>query len=396
MADRWGQRARSSVEIMDAFGQMATEDKGPLHALKQKFPGKEIMIKATGRDGEHDQFLFCVKGPQGKIEDTYTLDGEMNLIAFKKPRSSEEPVLFRATVNDDGSFNIDVQKTPRIVRKYPLQTPYSLGDSVDVPFFDSSVTEDWEDGKPFRTQNKVLEGKISGFDGKGTYDVSFTQPDGKESIKKMTLGDLKKYNNPHFFMEKSSYFSDVNININTDKELAGFLEGADSIINKHLPQDGSLAKMAPGELVKHQKAFIDEVMGYVRDTMKYPTSKDHSPDDASKTYHDLNDGYGRFDLGKLVKIKRGVCRHQCILEHLVMQRAGIDSRLASGSANTGGGDYRGLHIWMEVALADNSRYLSDQTWSDATIPLWNGAYDSDKRRVEMYHRTARYDSRVVG
>jgi|GEM_PF-916079 len=394
MADRWGHRARNAAENLDALVQAGAENKGPLHALKQKFPGQEIMIKATGRDGEHEQFLFCVKGPGGRIDKTYALDGEMNLVAFNKPRSSEEPVLFRASIADDGSVDVKVPDE-RVVRKYPLQTPYSMGDSVDVPFFDSSVTEDWNEGEKFNTQHKVLEGKITGFDGKGGYEVTFKKPDGTEDKKSMSMRDIKKYNNPHFFAERGSYFSDVNIDIKSDKALNDFLVSCDPLIEKHFPKDGSTAKLSPQQLAKKQKAFIDDAMEFIRDAMKYPTSKNSNPDEASKTYHSLVDGYGRFDLGKLVKIKKGVCRHQCILEHLVMQRAGIDSRLASGSANTGSGNYRGLHIWMEVALADNSRYLSDQTWNDATIPLWDGAYDSDQRRVEMYHRTARYDSRIV-
>ena len=81
--------------------------------------------------------------------------------------------------------------------------------------------------------------------------------------------------------------------------------------------------------------------------------------------------------------------------HNSLLRAGIDSRPASGAANTSSGDFRGLHIFSEVTLADNTRCLTDQTWSDATIPLWSGAYDSDRRRVEMYQRTARYQPAVV-
>ena len=50
---------------------------------------------------------------------------------------------------------------------------------------------------------------------------------------------------------------------------------------------------------------------------------------------------------------------------------------------------------MLLSLADNARYLSDQTWSDRAIPLWEGAYGTDKRRVEMYDRTSRYDSSLV-
>ena len=48
-----------------------------------------------------------------------------------------------------------------------------------------------------------------------------------------------------------------------------------------------------------------------------------------------------------------------------------------------------------VTLADGQRYLSDQTWNDATIPLWHGAYDSDARRREMSDRTAEYDAEII-
>jgi len=125
--------------------------------------------------------------------------------------------------------------------------------------------------------------------------------------------------------------------------------------------------------------------------VKYPASDNESADANSQRYHELTDGYGRFPLGELVKIGKGVCRHQCILEHLLLQQAGIDSRLSSGAANTSSGNFRGYHIWTEVSLADDQRFLSDQTWDDATIPLWDGAYDTDQRRTEMYRRTARYD-----
>ena len=76
-------------------------------------------------------------------------------------------------------------------------------------------------------------------------------------------------------------------------------------------------------------------------------------------------------------------------------RAGVDSRLASGSANTSSGGLRGVHTWVELTLSENARYLSDQTWDDPFIPLWDGAYDVDKQRTEMYDRTSRYDGQIV-
>ena len=96
-------------------------------------------------------------------------------------------------------------------------------------------------------------------------------------------------------------------------------------------------------------------MDYTANAMIYPRSKDSNPDEASAKYHEYIDnasGWNRVALGEFVKIERGVCRHQCILEHLLLQRAGIDSRLASGAANTSSGDFRGYHIWCEVTLAD--------------------------------------------
>ncbi len=154
-------------------------------------------------------------------------------------------------------------------------------------------------------------------------------------------------------------------------------------------------EMSAGELAKQQKACIKALMKYTTDRVHYPRGKDSNPDDAAKRYHELDEGWGRFPLGDLVEIERGVCRHQCILEHLLLQKAGIDSRLASGAANTRDGKFRGFHIWCEVTLANGERFLSDQTWSDATIPLWGGAYSVDKRRVEMAFRTDRYSRNLA-
>ena len=386
MAQRWGVRAKESCELLDVIAQQTAEGAGPLKALEQQFPGRKITVLATGRDGAHEQFLFEVEG-RGRF--AQGSDG-----ALKRYTGSVHPTLFSASVNADGSFDVAVPQ-PNRVRKYPLQTVYGVGDSIDVKYFDRSVTEDWNEGEAFHTQNKVLEGTITAYDADGTYTVKYTQPDGKEIEKQLSLGAIKKENNPHLFAPKGSYFSDVNIDIDTDQELAKFMEGLQPIIDKHLPQGDALVTMSRDELVKAQKAYIKEVMRHIHEVVKYPTDKDSNPDANSREYHKLTDGWGRFPLGEIVRLGKGVCRHQCILEHLALQAAGIDSRLASGAANTSSGTYRGLHIWVEVSLADNARYLSDQTWSDPLVPLWDGAYDSDQRRVEMYHRTARYADRVV-
>jgi hypothetical protein len=391
MADRFGWRAKCSVELLDVIAQQTAEQAGPVHVLRQQFPGATIEILATAKDGEHERFLYRVQGQGVFCEQS---DGLVT--RYDERLRTVHPILFTATVRDDGAF--DVQVPPlRKINKYPLQTPFSVGDSVDVQFFDSQAQDKAVEGQPFETRYKVLHGTIKSYDAAGNYVVAFKDPQGREQQKSFTIDELMKQNVPHYFSENASLFSDVSINVRTDAQLKAFLDGAEPIIRKHLPTDGSLLSLSTDELAKRQKACVDELMKYARDRVKYPTDKNASPDEKSRFYHEaIGDGWGRVDLGYLVQIERGVCRHQCIVQHLLLQRAGIDSRLASGAANTPSGDFRGFHIWVELSLADNARYLSDQTWNDVSIPLWDGAYGTDKRRIEMYDRTARYDRNLGG
>jgi len=385
---RWGIRAKQSAELLDVIAQRTAEKEGPVHVLRQQFPGQKVEVLATGKDGEHERFLYKV----GNTVFAEASDGRVQ--NYDVRRFGLEPVLFSAAVRDDGAYDVTVKATS--TRKYPTMTTYAVGDSVDLAYRDMQAANAYDEGKPFSTQFKVAHGIVKGFDANGNYTVEFTDPQGKTQQKTVTLDELKKYNHPHYFSETSSNFSDVKININTDKALKDFLEGADPIIKQHLPNDGSLLNLSTADLAKRQKACVEALMKYAAANMKYPQDEKTATDPESKEYHRLiGDGWNKVDLGELVKIKKGVCRHQCIAQHLLLQRAGIDSRLASGSANTSSGGFRGFHIWVEISLADNARYLSDQTWSDPYIPLWDGAYNVDKQRAEMYDRTARYDGNIV-
>ena len=384
---RWGIRAKQSVELLDVIAQQTAEQAGPIVSLSKQFPGQKVQVIATGKDGEHERFLFKV----GANIFAQASDGRVQ--SFDVRRFGIEPVLFTADVRSDGAYDVQVPSTS--TRKYPTQGTYAVGDSIDVQFRDLQATNSYEEGKPFSTQFKVALGVIKGFDAAGSYSVDLTDPNGAVSNKSFTIDEIKKFNHPHYFAENASLFSDVRINVNTDKALKDFLDGAAPIARLHLPTDGTLLNLSTEQLAKRQKSCVEALMKYAATNMKYPGEKTATDAD-SQTYHRLiGDGYSKVDLGELIKIKKGVCRHQCILQHLLLQRAGIDSRLASGSANTSAGGFRGFHIWVELTLADNSRYLSDQTWSNPTIPLWDGAYNVDKQRSEMYDRTARYDAQIV-
>jgi hypothetical protein len=391
-ADRWGFRARASVEVLDVVAEQTARGEGPVALLLKNNPGRTVEIEATGRDGGHEQFVYVVK--QGNtVKSRFTQGSDGTLTPFNQYVT---PVMFTATIGKDGDLNVKVP--PRIsTDRYPLQTSYGVGDKIDLTYLDRAEVELQKEGETFKTRYKVVEATIEGFDGKGNYKVSLTNPQGVVEQKTVSLNDIRRANNPHYFKPHGDRFSDVTINIKTDADLKAFLDGAQPIINQHLPADGSLVNVGPKDLAKRQKACIDALMKYCAAKVKYPQDKEHSPDANSARYHELlsSGGYAQVPLGQLVKIERGVCRHQCILEHLLLQYAGIDSRLASGAANTGSNAFRGYHIWTEVSLADNDRYLSDQTWNDRAIPLWTGAYSTDKRRTEMHDRTARYDSNLV-
>ncbi len=384
MAHRWGSRAQESVELLDVVAEKTARDEGPVVALRRQFPGKQIEVLGTGLDGAHQQFLYVVKDGAHELG-VFNEGSDGKLAAY---RDRKEPVLFTASVRDDGSFDVRVPEQNR-VRKYPLQTPYGIGDSIDVNYLDSTATEVRTEGQKFDTRYKVVEGTILGFDGAGNYDVEVKRPDGTTARETISLTKIMQANHPHYFSETGSYLRDVKIDLKNDASLKGFLDGADGIIQKYLPTDGSLAGIAAQELANRQRKCVAELMDYCDEHMIYPRDKGSS-DAASERYWELDNGF-RFPLGELVKVKRGVCRHQCIAFHLLLQRAGIDSRLASGAANTSSGNYRGLHLWVELSLADNSRWLSDQTWKDPFVPLWAGAYDVDKRRVEIYNRSADFD-----
>lgn len=384
MAHRWGYRAQISVELLDVIAEKTARDEGPIVALRRQFPGKQIEVLATGLDGEHQQFLYVVKDGARELG-VFNEGSDGRLAAY---RDRKEPVLFTASVKDDGALDVNVP-SHNPVRKYPLQTTFGIGDSIDVTWLDSKATEVRTEGQTFDTRYKIVEGRIRGYDAAGNYEVEVHKPDGSKETQTISLTKIKQANQPHYFSETGSYLRDVQINLKNDASLREFLEGADPIIQKHLPTDGSLAGIDAQELAKRQRACVAELMAYCTERMIYPRDKGSS-DANSERYWELENSY-RFPLGELVKIGRGSCRHQCIASHLLLQRAGIDSRLASGAANTSAGNYRGLHLWVELSLADNSRWLSDQTWNDPYVPLWDGAYDVDKRRIEIYNRTTDFD-----
>jgi hypothetical protein len=393
MADRWAMRARSTIEILDVVAEQAARGEGPVALLRGRYPGKGIEVAVTGRDGDHEQFIYTVKDGD-KVVDYFTQGSDGTVASYHKVTT---PVVMRARIDEQGGLQVKIEQ-PLSLKRYPLAQTYGVGDSIDYPFFDSSATESETEHAQFSTRYKILEAKITGFSADGTYNLEYAAPDGTARTAQMDLAAIRKANNPHYFPLVGSEYSDVSINVDKDKVLRDFVEGAKPIIARFLPSDGSLIGLTPSELAERQRDCVAALQAYTTERMKYPTEKEENPDELSKKYWDLSaraSSLAPVPFGQLLDIKRGVCRHQCIAAHLLCQIAGIDSRLASGAANEGDNDFRGYHIWQELTLADGQRYLSDQTWSDVAVPLWHGAYDADARRKEMSNRTAQYDDEIV-
>lgn len=389
MSERWGQRAMQSVELLDVIAQQTAEGAGPITELQKAYPNRAVTVHVQGQAGAHEQFIFEVagvgsfnQGSDGKIE---------------RYRAQLNNKLFSAVVGKNGTF--DVKTTANAsMNGWPMQTTYAVGDTIDMRYMDRDAANAYEEGKKFSTRHKILPATIESYDASGHYTVAYKKPDGELVRASVTLANIEQDNDPHDFDLNGSEFSDSFIDVNTQPELAKFLDGARPIIDKFLPRDGSIFTRSAAEQASAQRDCVAALQAYMRPLMTYPADKGPNADEASNKYHEMVDGLGGWEtapLGDYLKLKRGVCRHQCIIAQLVLQIAGIDSRLASGAANTDSGDFRGFHIWNELSLADNARYLSDQTWNDAIIPLWNGAYDSDLRRIELYDRTARYDVNMV-
>jgi len=393
MADRWGQRAKAAVEVLDVVAEQAARGEGPLALLRSRYPGKSIEVQVTGRDGDHEQFIYAVKDG-ASVVDYFTQGSDGTLGRYTRVTT---PVLFTADIDEAGGLAVTIAQ-PLVLARWPMQQTYGVGDSIDVPYNDPAAKEKEVEGRPFSTRYKILEAKITSFTAAGVYTVAYTLPSGAPRTVELDLAAIRAANNPHYFALAGSVFSDVSIDVANDAPLRAFVDGARPIIAKYLPTDGSLVGLAPAELAERQRECLAALQAYTAARIKYPDELKKKPDAASRKYHALTDKADEDNpvpLGTLLELERGECRHMAILAHLLCEVAGIDSRLASGAANDPNLTFRGYHIWQEVTLADNQRYLSDQTWNDVAVPLWTGAYGVDARRLEMSDRTAALDDSVL-
>lgn len=395
---RFGYRARQCIELVDLLAEQASRGKGPLPELHAR--GGRVAVVATTSDLAYNLLVFGQVWSSGQERWLY-LQSDGALVERRRPEDKHR--LFTAWV--DASGHLDVQVPAKLSvspRAYPIQNPYGVGDYVDVEFYAQSAQEEQVEASRFETRYQVRLGIIRSYDAMGNYTVEL--PDsGSGQQSSYTYEQIRSWNNPHYVPEQGGSECSMRFDVDRDTRFREDLLKMEDIAKTVGLLDYPLG-LSEVALARLQKQFLKELNAYTSHTLTYP--REPPVDEADREFHSRL-ANGTFAAGEFLRVGRGVCRHQFIREHMGKQRGGIDERFASGAANTYSGDFRGLHIWGEVNLADqarlaqdnpepsDSRYLSDATWSDPYVPLWEGAYGTDKRRIEMYNRTESRSHLVV-
>lgn len=395
VARRWGYRARQGMELVDLIAEQAERGRGPVATLHRAFPGQPVVVVCTTSDMEYNQFVFGVQREAGTAWHYMRSDG--NVVPHARA-PEEKHKLFTAAVAVDGTLEVEVAAvSPLSPRAYPLMNTYGVGDFVDVEHIDAAAHDRQREGEPFQTRRVVVRARVVSFDDGGVHTLRL-ELKGNTVDREVDAQELRAWNNPHLVDELGGQACDMRFDRQDDRLLESDLREMEAIARDAGLLDFDLG-LSELELATRQKAFLKALNDYTAPTLRYPRKP--PVDEADETYwRDLD--FGTHPAGQYLALQRGVCRHQFVRAHMGKQRGGVDERFASGAANTSGGQFRGLHIWGEVQLADRSRlatevreptdprYLSDATWGDPYVPLWERAYGMDQRRVEMYDRTRRY------
>ena len=392
---RFGYRARQCIELVDLLAEQAGKGLGPLPTLSGK-----VCVVATTSDMSYNLMVFGEVDARGTERWLY-LDSTGQLSERRRPEDKHR--LFTAWVDPSGHIDVEIPARLSLsIRAWPVMNPYGLGDMIDVEYFAEDVAENQTETERFQTRYQVRHGTIVAYDPVGNHQVELLLDGGRTETRVATHNQIRDWNNPHYVQERGGSECSMRFDLDRDKRWAEDLAEVEAIARRTGLLDFPLS-WSEVELARTQKAFLKELDRYCSSTMQYP--REPPVDEKDHLFHDkLEDG--TWPAGDYLAAERGVCRHQFIRSHMAKQRAGIDERFASGAANTYAGDFRGLHIWGEVMLADrarlamdnpeprDTRYLSDPTWNDPYIPLWSGAYGNDQRRIEMYNRTS-YRSNLV-
>ena len=129
--------------------------------------------------------------------------------------------VFEATIGSEGEVNI-VVPIPSRLTGILSSIPTAWATKLIFHLPTAMSKKPTKRAKTFQTRSKLLEGTITGFTADGRYTVSYTTPAGEATEDTVDLRTIRKANNPHWFKPSMDYFSDVNINVETDADLKAF------------------------------------------------------------------------------------------------------------------------------------------------------------------------------
>lgn len=371
-----------SVKLKEAVA-VATTGAGPAATLQKQFRGCTVDVVMAASVFEHESIQYLVYEPDSKRPRRFVVSPAGKLI--EDPEASEA-VLARVRLKN-GKATFSPVSYPRRIPVFS-SPPFAPGREVDVP-----------------SRSGVRSGKLVSVGDGGRWTIELTTEGGKAVRKTFDPYEVVRFNAHHEFDLRGGTFSEVSLDVEKDPKLKKFVDEALQLVRPIL----EAADVGLAGTVAAQKKALAVLMKHVQSNLEYPSTPEFgggtigANDPRSIRFNQLMakaqlEGAiplgEMIPLGELLSIRAGLCRHRAIAMQACLQVAGIDSRLTSGGAFTAGGVYRGPHAWLEVTLADGTRYLSDPQWGDAFVPL-RETYEKDVRRREEHQKTEHLDWNLV-
>lgn len=429
----------------DAFDPSADIE---LHGVASHLAPETMQAHVRDREGNRHVFVRDSDGAwQGRPDLAQLADAgsiPSRAPGLRRDREGGTATFGVATVKANGDFDIAVPDVSRFDHA-PRSHPFAVGDVVQLSHATGDALTRAE-GQPFKRPEDVRFGRITGNDGQGNWTIEQTQRDGSARLgddgqpltTTLTDAELRRTNNPTLLRDGVAVYDARFLpNDPAQRQMIDQWHGSDERQALMASRPGPNAPVA--ERASWERRAIDAADSWLHERMVYPDSKADldgkrerlttlderigeidrrlaTPEGANdggarmeletlsgqrqelaadvekgERYHEMTERQPPPSIGEYFTNGTGQCRQQAIAGQVLMQDLGIDSRMTRGAANTGTGNYRGEHMWLETTLSDGSNMLVDPTWtSPGSRPGdLRDAYDGDLRRQEVPSDTER-------
>ncbi|OGQ18350.1 MAG: hypothetical protein A2138_20630 [Deltaproteobacteria bacterium RBG_16_71_12] len=412
-----------------------------LHGIASHFGPETLQARVRDRAGAEHTFVRDGQGAWVERPDLQALHAA-GRIPSSEPGMANGVIPTAtygvATVGANGRVDVRVPDVSNFSHQ-PRANPFNVGDTVQV-IESTGNARVANAGQPYVADDRVSFGRIAGTDGRGNWTVELTNADGtvrtgadgKPETRTLTDAQLREANNPTVLRNGSTIY-DATYDRNDPAQrrmIADF---------HRTPEAQELERTRPGpnasaaERAAWERRAIDVADTYLDRRIQYPMSETELGDlrtqrttaqtQLAETDRQIAEARTRGDSTTALEAQRaqqqqsvrdldaqiqpaeryydmdrnganigayaenglGQCRHQAIGMQTLLQELGVDARMTRGAANTGAGNYRGEHMWIEATLSDGNHMLVDPTWSstgDERPGSLETPYRGDLRRIE--------------